>query len=77
MRGADPLENQYTDEVQHALDGLHVDLRETLLLVVVGELTHQETADLLDIPIGTVLSRVSRARRQLRERLQAEKKHAV
>ncbi|MBL9093602.1 MAG: RNA polymerase sigma factor [Planctomycetaceae bacterium] len=77
VRGADPLENQYTDEVQHALDGLHVDLRETLLLVVVGELTHQETADLLDIPIGTVLSRVSRARRQLRERLQAEKKHAV
>lgn len=77
VRGTDPLENQYTDEVQHALDGLHVDLRETLLLVVVGELTHQETADLLDIPIGTVLSRVSRARRQLRERLQAEKKHAV
>jgi RNA polymerase sigma-70 factor (ECF subfamily) len=35
--------------------------------VVVGELTHQEAADLQGIPLGTVLSRVSRARSQLRE----------
>jgi RNA polymerase sigma-70 factor (ECF subfamily) len=41
-------------------------LRETLLLVVVGELTHQEAADLQGIPLGTVLSRVSRARSRLR-----------
>ncbi len=77
VRGDDPIENQYTDEVQSALGQIHDDLRETLLLVVVGELTHQETADLLGIPIGTVLSRVSRARRQLRELLQAGQKHAV
>ena len=42
-------------------------MRETLLLVVVGELTHQEAADLLKIPLGTVLSRVSRARQRLRD----------
>ena len=42
-----------------------------LLLVVVGELTHQETADLMGIPLGTVLSRVSRARQRLREYLLA------
>lgn len=77
VRGDDPLDEQYTDEVQTALGQLHDDLRETLLLVVVGELTHQETADLLRIPIGTVLSRVSRARRRLRELLQASHKHAV
>ena len=77
VRGDDPIEDQYTDEVQAALGQIHDDLRETLLLVVVGELTHQETADLLGIPIGTVLSRVSRARRQLRELLQAAQKHAV
>lgn len=64
---ADPLAGDYTDEMQFALARLPTDLRETLLLVVVGELTHQEVANLLDVPLGTVLSRVSRARRRLRE----------
>jgi RNA polymerase sigma-70 factor (ECF subfamily) len=67
----DPLKNEYSDEVQQALDRLPEELRQTLLLVVVGELTHQETAHLLDVPLGTVLSRVSRARRRLREYLLA------
>jgi adenylosuccinate lyase len=58
-------------EMQRALALLPGDLRETLLLVVVGELTHQEVADLQGIPLGTVLSRVSRARRRLREYLLA------
>lgn len=64
-----PLAGEYTDEMQSALARLPADLRETLLLVVVAELTHQETADLLGIPLGTVLSRVSRARARLREYL--------
>jgi len=67
----DPLRDDFTDEMQHALGQLPKDLRETLLLVVVAELTHQETADLLNVPLGTVLSRVSRARRRLREYLLA------
>jgi DNA-directed RNA polymerase specialized sigma24 family protein len=67
--GVDPLANDFTDEMQNALDRLTPDLKEALLLVVVGELTHQETADLLRIPLGTVLSRVSRARQRLRELL--------
>jgi len=62
-----PVEQQYTDEMQQALDLLPAELRETLLLVVVGELTHQEAADVLGVPLGTVLSRVSRARQRLRE----------
>jgi RNA polymerase sigma-70 factor (ECF subfamily) len=65
----DPISLQYTDEMQHALAQLPDELRETLLLVVVGELTHQEVADMQDLPLGTVLSRVSRARRRLRELL--------
>lgn len=69
--GNDPFADEFTDEMQHALDQLPTELRETLLLVVVGELTHQETADLLDIPLGTVLSRVSRARKRLRDYLVA------
>lgn len=67
----DPLSNELSDEMQGALNRLPKELRETLLLVVVGELTHQEVADLLEIPLGTVLSRVSRARRRLREFLLA------
>ena len=62
----DPFEQEFTDEVQAALMRLPEELRETLLLVVVGELTHQEVANLLDVPLGTVLSRVSRARTRLR-----------
>jgi len=67
----DPLRDEFTDEMQHALGQLPKDLRETLLLVVVTELTHQEAADLLEVPLGTVLSRVSRARKRLREYLLA------
>lgn len=67
----EPGQQEFADEIQRALDRLPAELRETLLLVVVGELTHQETADLLGIPLGTVLSRVSRARKRLREYLLA------
>lgn len=71
VNGDDPFVNEFTDEVQAALDLLPKELRETLLLVVVGELTHQEVANMLEIPLGTVLSRVSRARTRLREYLTA------
>jgi len=64
---ADPLAQDYTDEMQFALKQLSPELRESLLLVVVGELTHQQAADTLGVPLGTVLSRVSRARRRLRQ----------
>jgi len=64
-------EQGYIDPIQRALDQLPEELRETLLLVVVGELTHQQAAEMLGIPIGTVLSRVSRARMRLREALLA------
>jgi RNA polymerase sigma-70 factor (ECF subfamily) len=63
----DPMADEYTDEMQRALSRLSDELRESLLLVIVAELTHQEAADLLGVPLGTVLSRVSRARERLRE----------
>jgi RNA polymerase sigma-70 factor, ECF subfamily len=65
----DPLAHEYTDSMQQALDLLPDEMREALLMVVVGELTHQETADALGAPLGTILSRVSRARAKLRENL--------
>jgi RNA polymerase sigma-70 factor (ECF subfamily) len=64
---SDPFDEQYTDQMQKALDRLPSAMREALLLVVVGELTHHEAAKVLEVPLGTVLSRVSRAREQLRE----------
>jgi RNA polymerase sigma-70 factor (ECF subfamily) len=73
--GFDPLANDFTDEMQQALNKLPPELKETLLLVVVGELTHQEAADLLEVPLGTVLSRVSRARTRLRESLMSKIEH--
>jgi RNA polymerase sigma-70 factor (ECF subfamily) len=72
---ADPLRDDYTDQMQRALNQLPEELREALLLVVVGELTHQEAADLLQVPLGTVLSRVSRGRKRLRQLLLAAGAH--
>jgi RNA polymerase sigma factor (sigma-70 family) len=46
--------------------------RETFLLVALGQLSYGETATALGIPIGTVRSRVNRARIRLRERLPRE-----
>jgi RNA polymerase sigma-70 factor (ECF subfamily) len=67
----EPPDQGYIDPIQRALDQLPEELRETFLLVVVGELTHQQAAEMLGVPIGTVLSRVSRARVRLREALLA------
>jgi RNA polymerase sigma-70 factor (ECF subfamily) len=69
--GVDPTKNDFTDEMQLALSQLPPELRESLLLVVVGELTHQETANALGVPLGTVLSRVCRARQRLRKHMLA------
>jgi RNA polymerase sigma-70 factor (ECF subfamily) len=56
--------------VQTAIDGLPVHYREILLLCEVEEMSYQELAETLSIPIGTVMSRLSRARKALREALQ-------
>ena len=70
----EPGRDELSDEMQQALGLLPHELRETLLLVVVTELTHQEAADMLGVPLGTVLSRVNRARKRLREYLLAAAK---
>ncbi len=52
-------------EVVAALRGLPVRERDTLLLVVWGELTQDEAAAALGVPVGTVSSRITRARKRL------------
>jgi RNA polymerase sigma-70 factor (ECF subfamily) len=56
-------------DVDRALRNLPVEQREVVLLVVVEQLTYGEVSRSLDIPIGTVMSRLSRARERLRQLL--------
>ncbi len=53
-------------DVQRALYHLPVEQREVLLLVGVEELTYQEASIALGVPVGTVMSRLSRAREHMR-----------
>jgi RNA polymerase sigma factor (sigma-70 family) len=57
------------DRLAAALLSLSEDDRETFLLVALGEITYEEAAAALGIPVGTVRSRLHRARRAMRERL--------
>ena len=65
-RQSDHLEVRDLDS---ALQRLSPDLREILLLVAVEEMSYQEVAGVLGIPMGTVMSRLSRARERLRAEL--------
>lgn len=57
------------DDVKGALDELPTEFRVPLLLSGLGGLRYQEIADVLNIPIGTVMSRLFRARQRLRRSL--------
>lgn len=67
---AAPVPEQLTDEeILAALDGIPADFRAVVLMVDVEEFAYKEAADILSIPIGTVMSRLSRGRKLLREQL--------
>src|SRR5215470_6079664 len=55
--------------VWNAVEHLPVHYRETLLLCDVEEMSYREIAEILSIPLGTVMSRLARARRAVRESL--------
>jgi RNA polymerase sigma-70 factor (ECF subfamily) len=63
------FERASRDALQSAIDELPVYSREVLLLCDVEEMSYQEISETLSIPIGTVMSRLSRARGALRDRL--------
>jgi RNA polymerase sigma-70 factor (ECF subfamily) len=54
------------ERIQTALERLPLPYREVLLLCDVEEMKYQDIAELVGIPLGTVMSRISRARRLLR-----------
>ena len=55
--------------VRQAIAGLPSRLRDAIVLQVFHELSYQEIAQVLGIPIGTVMSRLHNAKRLLRDRL--------
>ena len=59
-------------DIDSSLQRLPVEQREVLLLVALERMSYQETASTLGIPIGTVMSRLSRARERLRVLLKGE-----
>lgn len=63
------LENFSDEQVIKALKGLPEEQRLTLFLVDVEQLTHEEAAEVLNVPAGTVKSRSSRARANLKIKL--------
>jgi RNA polymerase sigma factor (sigma-70 family) len=80
--GTDPVAESFTDRVDDRVSAsaasrrlaaglarLSEELRDTLLLVAWGDLSYGETAIALGVPVGTVRSRVSRARSKLRRSL--------
>jgi len=64
------IEYSQSQILQTAIESLPIHFREVLLLCEVEEMSYQEIAETLSIPMGTVMSRLSRARRALRESLQ-------
>jgi len=65
-----PIPEKITDEqMLAALADVAHDFRSVVLLVDVEEFSYKEAAGILDVPIGTVMSRLSRGRRLLREQL--------
>jgi RNA polymerase sigma-70 factor (ECF subfamily) len=60
------------DAVRRALAELPVEFREIVILREMEGLSYKEIADLAEVPIGTVMSRLARARKLLQKRLAAE-----
>jgi RNA polymerase sigma-70 factor (ECF subfamily) len=65
-----PIPEQITEEeILRALDRVPADYRAAVLLADVEEFSYKEIAGMLNVPIGTVMSRLSRGRKLLREQL--------
>lgn len=63
------VERQFEAAIERALDDLDDRFRTVVELVDIDGLAYSEAAEVLDVPIGTVMSRLHRARRRLREQL--------
>ena len=63
------VERLSQDDVVTALSAVPHNFRDVLVLVYIGDFTYQDAAQILDIPVGTVMSRLHRGRRILKREL--------
>ena len=63
------IERLSQDDIVSALSAVPHDFRDTIVLVDIGDFTYQDAAQILDIPVGTVMSRLHRGRRILKREL--------
>jgi len=68
-------EEQLVQKVRNAVQALPINHRQVVTLVDLEEFSYASVAQILDIPVGTVMSRLCRGRRALRERLLEIKPH--
>jgi RNA polymerase sigma-70 factor (ECF subfamily) len=66
------LQRVMSEDVLAAIDTLPVDFRMVVILADLQEFSYKEIADILDVPVGTVMSRLFRGRRQLEKVLRAK-----
>ncbi len=66
------LERLSQDDAVDALSAVPHDFRDVVVLVDIGDFSYQDAAQILDVPVGTVMSRLHRGRRLLKQQLAEE-----
>jgi RNA polymerase sigma-70 factor (ECF subfamily) len=64
---AELISNADRELIEKALESLPVEFREILILREMEDMSYKEIADITDLPLGTVMSRLARARRRLQQ----------
>lgn len=70
------LQTTNAEELRRVIQDLPAEFRETLVLRELEELSYREIAEITGVPVGTVMSRLARARQQLRRRLGGKERGA-
>jgi len=63
------VERLSQDSIVHALSAVPHNFRDVIVLVDIGDFSYQDAAQILDVPVGTVMSRLHRGRRLLKQEL--------
>ncbi|MBA3432854.1 MAG: sigma-70 family RNA polymerase sigma factor [Actinobacteria bacterium] len=66
------VERMSQDSIVNALSEIQPQFRDVVVLVDIGDFTYADAAQILDVPIGTVMSRLHRGRRALKQKLAEE-----